>query len=148
MKKHLSLALLMLLGLASCQKQSTNEKNVPAQGDRTLVVQPPAVVIMNLVAPDTYEGYYNGSGIKVTGPLYYDRVKYPTVVDGIPVVANLMDTYDGASVLTTVTSNTEGNAFAVSVPILGGIPSSGFQTDFNTYLTTWNTWATTGQSGN
>ena len=152
MKKNLTFSLLMLLGLVACQKESTNVNNASTQQLSTGLMtpastQPPNLVIMNLVSPNVWEGYYNGSGVKVTGPLYYDMVKYPTVVDGISVVANEISTYDGASVITEVTSNTEGNAFAVSVPVLGGTPSPGFQTDFNNYMTLWNTWATTGANG-
>jgi hypothetical protein len=137
---------LMLLSLTACQKESNQTQIVPSSKMATglmtpAVNQPPAVVIMNLVGTNTYQGYFHGSGIQITGPVAYDDVKYPTVVDGIPAFVESMSTYDGASVLTSENSGTEGNVFSVSVPILGGLPSTGFQTDFDSYSAAWNTWA-------
>lgn len=148
MKKDLTLFAFMLLGLASCQKESSTNITKPvtskvAMKSRSLVSQGPSYTDMTLVAPNTYQAIWNGVGVQVTGVLSYDMVKYPTVVNGIPVLTATTNitTYGPYAWLDSHNDSPDGNVFAVCVPILGGLPSPQFETDYNSYNASWEAFA-------
>ena len=151
MKKNLVLSLVMLTGLAACQKESSNV-NTKASNLNATIMKPavgtqPNVAVMTLVAPNTYQALWHGIGVQLTNPAY-DRGKYPTVVDGIPVYAESMSAYGSvAAVVNGVSTSGAGNVFSVWIPIIGGIPSPGFQSDADSYMQLWNNWFSGGSTG-
>jgi hypothetical protein len=74
-------------------------------------------------------------------------VKYPTLVNGVPVVMSNISTYDGTSWLTAVNTGNDGNVFEVTQVYLGGLPSTGFQVDYDTYIQDWTTYFLNGSIG-
>jgi hypothetical protein len=152
MKKNLVLSLFMLTGLAACQKESSNVKTSTASNLNASIMKPavgtqPSVAAMTLVAPNTYQALWHGIGVQLMYPAY-DRVKYPTVVDGIPVYAETMSVYGSvAAVVNGVSTSGAGNVFSVWVPILGGLPSPSFQSDADSYMQLWNNWFAAGSAG-
>ncbi|MGN6640945.1 MAG: hypothetical protein ACTHJ8_18690 [Mucilaginibacter sp.] len=91
---------------------------------------------MTLVSPNTYQAIWHGVGVQVSGVLSYDMVKYPTVVNGIPVLTatTSITTYGVYSWLDSHDDSPDGNVFAVFVPILGGLPSTQFDVDYDSYI--------------
>ncbi len=161
MKKPLIITMIMLLGLSACQKEASNVKSVSANEALTsaskknlgTAVTQSQLVPMSLIARqpgetfDTYEAIYNGVGVKVTGPLSYDFVKYPAITDGIPVFGNVMSTYGVDAWLDYFNSGPDGNVFEVAAPTLGGLPSTGFVSDYDSYIAAYNTWFFNGGTG-
>lgn len=142
----------MLLGLAACQKESNNTSTPKpaatkiALKSKSLVAQGPSYTDMSLVSPNTYQAIWHGVGVQVTGDISYDMVKYPTLVNGIPVLVSTtnISTYGTYAWLDSHDGSPDGNVFAVCVPILGGLPSPQFDTDYNSFTIAVNNWATGG----
>jgi hypothetical protein len=152
MKKNLVLSLFMLLGLAACQKESSNVNTSKASNLNATIMKPavgtqPSVAVMTLVAPNTYQALWHGIGVQLTYPAY-DMGKYPTVVDGIPVTPETMSVYGSvAASLSGVNTSGSGNVFSVWVPVIGGLPSPSFQSSADSYMQLWNNWFAAGSSG-
>jgi len=152
MKKNLILSLCMLGLLASCQKENKGVTSPPkvkltSKHDASL---PPTYTDLTLMSDGSYEGVWNGCSIKVTNPSW-DQVKYPTLQNGVPVMAESISTYDGSSSVDVINSGTSGNVFQVA-QIIGSLATTAFNsTDFHSdvarYATAVNTWISGGQIG-
>ena len=138
------LVAIFLFSACSKETQTTNKTNF--SNNFTSVVTQPSYTDMVLQPRqpgenfDTYEAYWNNCLIKATGPLYYDMVKYPGLLNGVPVIPNEISTYDGTSRIGWLDTPTDGVGFEVTQTYLGGLPSTGYQTDFNAYTDLWRTW--------
>ena len=157
MKRNYLLSLFVIAGLFACNKNDNTPVRLTPKTATALKVTPniaqPLYTVMNL-APrqpgenfDTYFLYWNGCLIKVTGPISYNYDVYPVITDGIPVVSSRLVTYDGTSFVNFVNSGTDGNVFEISQIFLGGVPSAGFTADYDSYVTAWDNWASSGSSG-
>lgn len=154
MKKNLILLFCMSVGLTACQKEnasttSTEKTNFHLKSihDATL---PPTYTDLTLMSDGSYQGVWNSCSIKVTHPSW-DQVKYPTLQNGVPVVAEGMSTYDGSSWIDASNTGTSGNVFQVS-QIIGSLAytafnSTDFHSDIAKYATAVNTWISGGQLG-
>ena len=142
MKKNLFLALAMLVGFSACQKenQKTNSVNTPALGARHLSLAP-AYTDMTLNSDGSYTAYWNDCLIRVTSPAW-DQVKYPTLANGVPVLAGTLTTYDGTSSVDVANSGVDGNVFQVTqrYGLLSEFNSDAFNSDFASYGSAIQTW--------
>ncbi|MEO7213126.1 hypothetical protein [Mucilaginibacter sp.] len=143
MKKHLTLSLSILLGLAACKKDAkvSTPKVTPATGThKTVNTVMPDYVDLTLIprAPgqdfDTYRGYWNDCGIEVRGPVIYNTQKYPTLVNGVPVSTMSLTTYDGNSTVNYSNTGPDGSVFAVTQMYMGSTDFAQFHTDVKAYL--------------
>jgi len=148
MKKNLILSLCMLVGLAACQKENKGVTSAPkvkltAKHDASL---PPAYTDMTLMSDGSYEAVWNGCSIKVTGTPAWDRVKYPTLTNGVPVQTSDLGTYDPSNWIDYANTGSDGNVFLVSqIQIsLVSTNTSGFLYDLANYIGIFDQWITNG----
>jgi hypothetical protein len=158
MKKQLILTSFIVLSLAACTKDKsavsslTSKSGLTNSKVNTRVIQP-TYMDMTYVPPaagQTYGHYFaqwNDCGIQVTEPLSWDFIKYPNLINGVPVVASNLTTYDGTSSVVVVNAGVDGNVFEVTQVYLGGLPSTGFQTDYDKYIQSWDTYYSNGGTG-
>lgn len=147
MKKNLLLSLCMLGLLASCQKENKGVTSSPkvkftSKHDASL---PPTYTDLTLMSDGSYEGVWNSCGIRVTNP-GWDQVKYPTLTNGVPVMAGGISTYDGTSSIQAANTGSDGNVFQVA-QILGALTSTntaGFLNDLASYMGVFDQWITNG----
>ncbi len=142
----------MLVALAACQKENKGVTSAPkvkltAKHDASL---PPAYTDLTLMSDGSYEGVWNACGIRVTNPAW-DQVKYPSLVNGVPVTAESMTTYDGSSSIDAANTGTSGNVFQVS-KIIGSLVYTAFNsTDFHSGISNYSAavkaWISGGQHG-
>lgn len=154
MKKNLILSLCVLVGLAACQKENKGVTSNTSKAKFNLtsnhdVSLPPAYTDLTLMPDGSYEGYWNSCGIKITGNPAWDELKYPSLVNGVPVTAVNFSTYDGSSSIDYVNSGADGNVFQVSqIQVsLSEFNASGFNSDLGTYWGALDTWVSGGQVG-
>jgi hypothetical protein len=157
MKKTSILLLAAIFLFSACTKESKTVNNPAAKASFSnnftpLVTQPGYTdMVLQTRQPgenfDTYGAYWNNCLIKAKGPLYYDMVKYPNLVNGVPVIPAEISTYDGTSRIGWVNSASDGVDFEVTQSYLGGLPSTSFQFDYDTYVNAWSAWASGGEIG-
>ncbi len=156
--KKLFLPVIVLLLFAACKKDTSNISNTTASkplfgSTFTTDVAQPTYTDM-VLAPrkpgenfDTYFAQWNSCGIEVKGPLAWNTLKYPTLQNGVPVVMSTISTYDGTSSLDGFNTGTDGNVFEVTQIFFGGLPSTGFQSDYDGYVQALDNWYANGSVG-
>jgi hypothetical protein len=103
---------------------------------------------MTLNSDGSYTAYWNDCLIRVTNPAW-DQVKYPTLVNGVPVLAGSLNTYDGTSSVDVANSGFDGNVFQVTQIYVSLITfnTDAFNSDLSSYDSSLQTWMNNGQTG-
>jgi hypothetical protein len=131
----------MLLSLGACKKDASNVNQAPSATlkprslqlshnyiDMTLMPKPAGQLY------DTYQGVWQGLQITVIGPLSWDFQKYPTLVNGVPLVGASINTSIGSdSYVSEQNSGPDGNVFAGSEGVLSGGNYAQFQSSLDNY---------------
>ncbi|MGN6181850.1 MAG: hypothetical protein ACTHNW_21900 [Mucilaginibacter sp.] len=148
MKKKFTLLVCMIAILASCQKENQKTSvSSPALNKKHLSLAP-MYTDMTLNSDGSYTAYWNSCLIRVTSPAW-DLVKYPALVNGVPVLAGSLTTFDGTSSIDVVNSGFAGNVFQVTQVFMSltSFDVDGFNSDLAKYDSAFNTWIDNGQTG-
>ena len=152
MKKNLILSLALLLGLTACQKENKTTTVLPGSskpsfGEKHLSLAP-AYSDMTLNSDGSYSILWNNCLIRVNH-ISWDQVKYPTLVNGVPVMAEEISTYDGTSGIGWDNTGLSGSVFVATqrYASLTTMNMDAFISDLKSYNTAVYTWMDGGQLG-
>lgn len=158
MKKQLLLlsATILIVGLTSCKKENSKVADSPGgkNGPKLTVNTLPAPTYneLYLIARkpgenyDTYYGTFHGSNVYVVGTPVYDYVRYPTLVNGVPCMAQSMYS-DNEGTIDVLNTGPDGNVFQISQGHMSYTDYSQLHTDFDNYFKAQTTWIKAGATG-
>lgn len=158
MKKQLLLlsATILITGLTSCKKENSKLADSPGtkNGPKLIVNTLPAATYneLYLIARkpgenyDTYYGTFHGSNVYVVGTPVYDQVRYPTLANGVPCMAQSMYS-DNEGTIDVVNTGPDGNVFQISQGHMLYTDYNQIHSDFYNYFNAENTWIKAGATG-